>query len=566
MDYMKSLAIIGVLLFHVGIMTNGYLGVEIFFTISGFLFAKSHRDSIQRGEFKPFSFVAKRLLTFWPMVLVASAVALVIGYFVMLPDDYENLAESVIASDFFANNVLQAITIKNYWAVVNTYKPLMHTWYIGVLLQIYVFVAFVLWGCRKILKRDKSKLILVMITLMSLLLYFLPIITASDKFYYFQYRLYEFTAGALIVYLPCENLDKTKGKLLGSIALFSNVFILFCGYSIPNLLAVPIVTVLTCVVLATHTQTNEDYGIGEKAYSILSLPGKHSYDIYIWHQLIIAFSYYAVFQTVCIQLVLVVIVLTVVMSILSSILMNKLKAHLSMILKFLINTAVTAVLCGISMLLYLHAGVVRDVPELDIDMNNVHRNMHAEYCDIPYSWDNDFRDQSKKHILVFGDSFGRDFANILNESDYSELLEISYIYGYDCSSEMDRVNEADLIFFGFNGWNLPDTIKDLPKDKLYIVGNKGYGNSNGIIYAKRFSKDYFDQTVVMKDEDILNNNALKGIYGNRYIDMMGPVLTDNRISVFTDDNFYISQDCKHLTQKGAQFYSRILDLSMLSQE
>lgn len=101
---------------------------------------------------------------------------------------------------------------------------------------------------------------------------------------------------------------------------------------------------------------------------------------------------------------------------------------------------------------------------------------------------------------------------------------------------------------------------------FHIVGNKGYGNSNGIIYAKRFSKDYFAQTVVMTDEDILNNNALKGIYGNRYIDMMGPVLKDNRISVFTDDNFYISQDCKHLTQKGAQFYSRILDLSMLSQE
>lgn len=134
------------------------------------------------------------------------------------------------------------------------------------------------------------------------------------------------------------------------------------------------------------------------------------------------------------------------------------------------------------MVFYLRAGVVRDIPELNVDMDNVHRNMHAEYVDIPYNWDKDFENDEKVHILVLGDSFGRDFANILNESEYSSLFEISYIYGNDVSNELDRVEDADYIFYGVNSWSVPTSLTDLPQEKVYIIGNKKFGNSNGIIY------------------------------------------------------------------------------------
>ena len=61
----------------------------------------------------------------------------------MLPDDFENLAESVVASSFFGNNVLACITTKNYWDVVNLYKPLMHLWYIGLLMQAYIVLPLI---------------------------------------------------------------------------------------------------------------------------------------------------------------------------------------------------------------------------------------------------------------------------------------------------------------------------------------------------------------------------------------------------------------------------------------
>lgn len=214
--------------------------------------------------------------------------------------------------------------------------------------------------------------------------------------------------------------------------------------------------------------------------------------------------------------------------------------------------------------MYLRAGVVRDVPELNISVNNVHRSMHAEYVDIPYSWDKDFVDKNKINILVLGNSFGRDFANILNESEYSTNLEISYIYGYDISNKIHRVQNADFIFYCMSSWTNPKSLSDFPEEKLYIVGNKGYGNSNGIIYANRNKSWYLEQKVSISDDDILHNNAFKGIYGNRYIDMITPVLDGNKISVFTDDGYYISQDCRHLTKEGTLYYARILDLSFLS--
>lgn len=65
-------------------------------------------------------------------------VSLAVGYFTMLPDDFENLGEPAVASSAFLNNILCAITTKDYWNLGNNYKPLMHLWYAGVLTQSYI--------------------------------------------------------------------------------------------------------------------------------------------------------------------------------------------------------------------------------------------------------------------------------------------------------------------------------------------------------------------------------------------------------------------------------------------
>ena len=133
-DLLKTIAIIGVILYHSGNMENGYLGVEVFLVISGYFLMKNYLQKTDKGSFNTVQFIANRILRLWPLLLTVIFLCLLVGYFKMLPDDFENLGESAAASSIFANNILAAITTKNYWNLSNNFKPLMHLWYVGVLI------------------------------------------------------------------------------------------------------------------------------------------------------------------------------------------------------------------------------------------------------------------------------------------------------------------------------------------------------------------------------------------------------------------------------------------------
>lgn len=154
-DALKSIAIIAVVLYHFGggYLTYGYLGVDIFFVVSGYFMMKSIDKAMQNDTFRYWKFLVGRVARLWPLVLLTAAVALIIGYFVMLPDEFENLSESVIAANVFANNILACITTKNYWDIANVFKPLMHTWYVGVLMQAYVVLPALYAGVFRLAKR-----------------------------------------------------------------------------------------------------------------------------------------------------------------------------------------------------------------------------------------------------------------------------------------------------------------------------------------------------------------------------------------------------------------------------
>lgn len=563
-DYLKTFAIIGVLLFHIGLSDNGYLGVEVFFVVSGFLMIGGITRSAAENKFHPVKYIVGKVATFWLLIAVAGLLSIGIGYLCMLPDDYENLAESVIASNFFSNNILQAITTSNYWDIGNAYKPLMQTWYIGVLLQTIVFLSIVLWVAAKVSKKNGIRNTLIFLTVVSFLAYCLPFVPAAYKFYFFPFRLFEITVGCLIPFLPKSRLSPKALSLIGNLGILVILFGMFAGIAFPGVVALPIVVLASALVLWSHGGINEDYGIGEKIYKIVTAPGRYSYDVYIWHQVVIAFLYYSVFQTVNAAMVCAVVGVTAVLSV-ASITIRKKIPLLNGVWKRIIVAAVAVLLgCALSAYVYLVAGVVRNVPELGIEKANVHRNMHAEYVDTPYSWNNDFKDDQRIHVLVLGNSFGRDFANILNESEYADRIEISYLYDSDTSNERDRVEQADFVFYGSNNWDIPATLDDIPSEKLYIVGNKSFGNSNGIFYANRNKDGYFEQRAAVPEEMLLHNDAMKGAFGDHYIDMISPLLdSEKNIRIFTDNGCFISQDCRHLTKQGAQYYAKILDLSFL---
>lgn len=538
---------------------------------------KSIAKAMQENRFSYWRFIVSRVARLWPLILIMTALALGLGLFAMLPDDLENLSESVIASNVFANNVLSCITTRNYWDIANVFKPLMHTWYVGVLMQAYVLLPLIYLGVFKLAKGNMNavKISVVAITLISLIAYLLPVATTAEKFYYLPFRTFEITMGSLIIFTPNGKRMTTRMQYITEAACFGIILFLLCAniaYPLASLKLLLIVCATTALVYL-FVNTKEKPVIFVK---VISYIGRASFSIYLCHQIVVAYMYYAVTDRSDPYVLMIFIAVVFLLSVVIYLMVEKpleLVVKKNVLYVLVPSVAVCLITSAISGMIYLHAGVVRDVPELGIEKANVHRGMHAEYCDIPYSWDKDFESTDKVKIAVIGDSFGRDWANILNESPISDRIEISYIYSRSIGvyeDNKDRLLEADVVFRTFSS-STADIDDDLPNivpdDKLYIVGYKNFGSSNGIIYSQRKTEDYFDQTIALDDEVLRNNQILSERYGDHYIDMIGTVQDkDGLVRVFTDDRHFISQDCRHLTKFGAQYYARIMDLSWITEK
>jgi hypothetical protein len=217
-----------------------------------------------------------------------------------------------------------------------------------------------------------------------------------------------------------------------------------------------------------------------------------------------------------------------------------------------------------SLYLYSNAGVVRDIPELDIVNGEGHRGLWSEYCDSGYKYDKDFTETTKPRWLVIGNSFGRDFVNVIEESNIAKDVEVSYSDVYDMKQQ--RFDKADVVFISTLGLyeELVEEVKSKCNShtRLYIVGEKNFGESNGQVYSRRFRSDYKRTVMPIQNIFLERNETFKALYKGYFIDLISYVQQPNGcVRVFSDDGRYLSQDCQHLTRAGAQFYAKHIDWS-----
>jgi peptidoglycan/LPS O-acetylase OafA/YrhL len=562
-DGLRAISVVSVILFHFGGLKNGYLGVDVFFVISGYLITKIIYLKIQDNSFDILDFYLRRTRRIIPLVLFVNIVVLCIGLLVMLPDDLENLCQSIIATNFFANNILQLITTKNYWHVVNEYKPLMHTWSLAIEEQFYLIFPFIFVVLKKRLRWILP--VLSVVSLISITLLLLEFRNACS-FYLIQYRFFELCFGGIMSILFLNKFQSIKNlKLLLTLLLCS---LLVIDIPIPSQFKTILVIILAGFFLILEDRSRVFNLLVENR--IMSAIGLISFSLYMWHQPVLAYSRYIFVEKISLLNSLLIISLIFVLSILSYLLIEQPFRDVKRITtkRVLIFCFIFSIFTSlVSAIVYFRSGVIKDYPELDLSKDNTSRNLHAQYNDRIYNFNLNFKKLDKVKVLVLGNSFARDWANLLLESKYKDSINISYIHEYvSDSSFADKYLSADKIFISdIDKDTLHEILlnKKLDTTKYYIIGIKYFGTNNGLYYNHNKDNQFCLQKVRPDSAFISLNQKFKQQYNNRYIDLYEfSKDSQGMISIFTNECKFISQDCYHFTKSGAKYFSQKLSLKL----
>jgi hypothetical protein len=386
-----------------------------------------------------------------------------------------------------------------------------------------------------------------------------------SRFCLIQYRFFELSFGGIAAILFQKRPMKSHLKIF---LIPMVLLVLLVDFKFSSSLKIVLVVLATVGLLLSDNHPNklEKYLLENKW--IVGI-GKISFSIYMWHQLVLAFTRYYVTQDFNVIISLGLFILIMVLSIITYYIVeqpfrdkNRVKTNaLFCILgtAFLLTT-------GVSFYLYKIQGIVRDVPELELYRSKSYEgnvylcyNMNIRKLNKPFS------NNDKIKVLVVGNSFARDWANILLESKYGKQIELSYVEKMnECRDVTLKLKQADYLFFSeLDRIEFEMLSKKYPIDstKCWCIGTKNFGINNGVFYNNRGSLNYCFQRTSIDSGFHRINESLKKQWGPRFIDLIGMnVDKDGKVPIFTTNCQFISQDGKHLTHAGAVYFAENLNL------
>ena len=199
-DGLRAVAVLAVVFFHLRMpgFDGGFVGVDIFFVISGFLISGLIRDQVASGAFRLSSFYARRIQRLLPAVLATVMATTLAAIFILKPDMLRAFAISAAASVFSAANIIFYFE-SGYWDASAELKPLLHLWSLGIEEQFYLFwPALLVLLCN--VPRSIYRLALAAIFMSSLVACVIhtPVDSAAT-FYLLPFRVWQFALGAIAI-------------------------------------------------------------------------------------------------------------------------------------------------------------------------------------------------------------------------------------------------------------------------------------------------------------------------------------------------------------------------------
>ncbi len=315
-DGLRAVAVAAVVSFHVfpNRFPGGFIGVDIFFVISGYLISRIIMRDAEQGCFSFCQFYARRIRRIFPSLLTVLTATLAFGWFALLPEEYKALGKHVAGGAGFIDNFLLWFEA-GYFDVESRAKPLLHLWSLGIEEQFYAVLPLGLWLCAGRWRRGFSLPLAVVCLLSFTVTLYLRGTNTTAAFYSPQSRFWELFAGCVLAsflrrpktlqgYLVLDKLlarilhrknQVGDGRCLSLCLALCGAGMLMCslataqgGETWPGWQAWLPVVGTVALIAAGPLNAISTYVLSNRFFVYV---GKISYPLYLWHWPLIAFLY-----------------------------------------------------------------------------------------------------------------------------------------------------------------------------------------------------------------------------------------------------------------------------------
>jgi peptidoglycan/LPS O-acetylase OafA/YrhL len=531
-DGLRGIAVMSVVLFHAfpDIFPGGFVGVDIFFVISGYLISSIIFSGMDNNTFRFRDFYARRIRRIFPALIAVLIGCLLMGGVLMNPGEYMTLGLHIFSSSIFVENFLLSFET-GYFDTAAELKPLLHLWSLSAEEQFYLFFPFLIL----IIKKYRLDILVVffILSVLSLGINFVYLAQETDRvFYLLHYRFWELAAGGILAYMQLyqtgsyhDNVKNNKNLFFSLLAALGLLLILLSltlgGHTKENsLIASWLISVVGAWLLIFSGPKNwiSKYILSTR---IIVFVGLVSYPFYLWHWPLLSFFRLAqVDQSISSATKIVAIVLGFFLAVITyQWLERPIRYGRSGQYKIAILVCLLATVGIIGVYIFINQGLPARYPErlqavasyqFDYDANT---NARREYCwvglhDPPDQFSEicigSLASSSAVSVLLWGDSYAANFHSGLDQE----------LGGTNAVAEFTRDACAPVF--------LDDNSNCALGNRHILSIIKKYKPETVVLFAdwKKYSDSWIPESTPAKQLlNTLNNLNLSGV---KYIIVMGP--------------------------------------------
>lgn len=297
-DGLRAIAVVPVILFHARLaqFRGGFVGVDVFFVISGYLITSIIRSDLQAGSFSIAGFYERRIRRILPALYVVLAANLPLAWLWLRPDDLRLFARSLAAVSIFASNIF-FYRQSGYFAPSAEFAPLLHTWSLAVEEQFYLIFPVLLLIARRLDRRHLMRLVVLVAALSLAFTHWESQRDASAVFYLLPSRGWELLIGTYLALwserpsVAAGSAWLAQGASAAGLVMIAGPVFLFNEHTPFQGVNVVVPTIGAALVIAFGTpQTLVGRLLGSR---LLVGIGLVSYSAYLWHQPLFAYARHA---------------------------------------------------------------------------------------------------------------------------------------------------------------------------------------------------------------------------------------------------------------------------------